>query len=137
MSSQGHSAYQTVTALTADPVTLTTMLYEGAVKALRKAQILHEQGDLARTAEQTERAYLIIGELLATLDRSQGEVAENLAAVYSYCLRCITESTLGQPRLLAEAEKHMSRITAAWKTATASLRAGSGEGQPQAVRTAA
>ncbi len=128
MTTHGTNAYRTVTAMTADPVTLTTMLYEGAVKALKKAQILHSSGDRARTAVEAEKAYLIIGELLATLDRSHGEIPEGLAAIYAYCLRCITEAAAGDVSRLAEAEKHISRIAQAWKTATTSLRMASAEG---------
>ncbi len=128
MATHGTNAYRTVTAMTADPVTLTTMLYEGAIKALKRGQIFHAQGDRARTASESERAYLIIGELLATLDRSQGEIAEGLAAVYGYCLRCITDAALGDVTRLAEAEKHISRIAAAWKSATTALRMSSAEG---------
>ena len=114
--------------MTADPVTLTTMLYDGAIKALKRGQLFHAQGDRARTAAEAERAYLIIGELLATLDRSQGEIAEGLASVYGYCLRCITESALGDASRLGEAEKHIARIADAWKSATSSLRMTSAEG---------
>jgi flagellar secretion chaperone FliS len=128
MTTHGTNAYRTVTALTADPVTLTTMLYEGAIKALKKAEIHANSGDRSRMATESERAYLIIGELLATLDRSQGEIADGLAAVYGYCLRCITESALGDVSKLSEAEKHISRIAEAWKSATAALRMANAEG---------
>ncbi len=51
MSSNPYAAYRTVEATTADPVTLTTMLYDGAVKALKKARLHHEnetRGDSTR-----------------------------------------------------------------------------------------
>ena len=118
------AAYTTVTTSTADPITLTTMLYDGAVKAMKKARLHFEGGNRERFLDEVGRAHLIVGELLATLDREQGgELAENMAAVYGYCIRCLVESTTGEVEKLAEAELHISRIGDAWKIATAQLAA--------------
>ena len=124
MSSNPYAAYRTVQATTADPVTLTTMLYDGALKALKKARLHHQDGNPVGFNDETNRAYLIIGELRATLDMSQGELSANLAAVYGYCLRLIIESSVGDMRKLAEVEHHISTIAEAWRVATASLKAG-------------
>lgn len=123
MSSNPYAAYRTVETTTADPITLTTMLYDGCVKALRKAALHWEGGNRTGFNDETNRAYLIIGELLSTLDMSQGEIAENLAGLYTYCLRLIAESSTGRLEKLAEVERHIATIGEAWKTATASLRA--------------
>jgi flagellar protein FliS len=123
MTSNPYAAYRTVETMTADPVTLTTMLFDGAVKALRKARLHWENGNRQGFNDETNRAYLIIGELRATLDMSQGEIAENLAGIYAYCLRRIVEGSLGDLGKLEEAERHIARIGEAWKVATAQLRA--------------
>lgn len=123
MSSNPYAAYRTVETTTADPITLTTMLYEGAVKALKKARLHHENGNARGFNDETNRAYLIIGELRATLDMSQGEISESLAAIYGYCLRLIVESSLGDMEKLIEVERHISTIGEAWRLATAGLRA--------------
>ncbi|WP_322795342.1 flagellar export chaperone FliS [Tepidiforma sp.] len=117
------AAYRTVDAMTADPVTLTTMLFDGAVKALRKAQLHWENGNRQGFNDETNRAYLIIGELRATLDMSQGELAEQLASIYAYCLRRIVEASLGDLEKVREVERLIGQIGDAWKTATAGLRA--------------
>ncbi|MGE5596176.1 MAG: flagellar export chaperone FliS [Hyphomicrobiales bacterium] len=123
MTSNAYDAYTTIGTSTADPVTLTTMLYDGAVKAMKKARIYAENGNRQRFLDETGRAHLIIGELLATLDREKGgEIADNLAAIYAYCLRCLVDSTMGDMEKLDEAQKHISRIGEAWKTATSNLR---------------
>lgn len=124
MSNNPYAAYRTVEATTADPITLTTMLYDGAGKALRKSRLHWENGNRQGFNDETNRAYLIIGELLATLDMSQGEIAEGLAGIYTYCMRLITESALGDLAKIQEVEGHIARIGDAWKTATAGLRAG-------------
>ncbi|HML97962.1 MAG TPA: flagellar export chaperone FliS [Tepidiformaceae bacterium] len=123
MSSNPYAAYRTVETTTADPITLTTMLYEGAVKALKKARLHHENGNARGFNDETNRAYLIIGELRATLDMSQGEISESLAAIYGYCLRLIVESSLGDMAKLIEVERHIATIGDAWRLATAGLRA--------------
>lgn len=116
------AAYTAVGTHTADPITLTTMLYDGAVKAMKKARLHFEGGNRERFLDEVGRAHLIVGELLATLDREKGgELAENMAAVYGYCIRCLVECTVGDIALLSEAEGHITRIADAWKAATAQL----------------
>jgi len=129
MSSNPYAAYRTVEATTADPVTLTTMLYDGAVKALKKARLHHENGNARGFNDETNRAYLIIGELRSTLDMSQGEFSENLAALYAYCLRLIIESSVGDMQKLIEVERHIATIAEAWRVATAELRAARAPGR--------
>ena len=123
MTTEGYNAYRTVGTTTADPVTLTTMLYDGALKALRRARMFAQQGETQRFFDETGRAHLIVGELLATLDMEQGgEIARNLSALYVYCMRCIIEARADNTAMLDEAERHITRITEAWKKATDELR---------------
>lgn len=123
MTTEGYTAYRTVGTTTADPVTLTTMLYDGALKALRRARMFAQQGETQRFFDETGRAHLIVGELLATLDMEQGgEIARTLSALYVYCMRCIIEARADNTAMLDEAERHITRITDAWKKATDELR---------------
>ena len=78
MSTAAYEPTRQSTATTADPVTLTTMLFDGAVKAIRKARLHHEGNNRQGFVKETERAYLIVGELFATLDMEQGELPERL-----------------------------------------------------------
>ncbi len=122
MSNSAMDAYRTAPILTADPVTLTTMLYDGALKAMRKARRFHESGNREGFLHETGLANLIVGELLAALDLNQGEIARNLSSVYAYCMRNLVECTLGDLSKLAEAEKHIGRVAEAWKVATLEVR---------------
>ncbi len=133
MSTNAYDAYKTVTTITADPITLTTMLFEGGVKAIRKAKLHHEAKNRQGFIKETERAYLIVGELLATLDMEQGELPRQLSGLYTYCMRCIVESSLGDMAKLEEAEMHLSRVGDAWRQATAELRLAA----PRSTETAA
>lgn len=124
MSTNPYAAYSTVGTATADPVTLTTMLFDGAVKAIRKARLHHEAKNRESFLLETNRAYLIVGELLATLDLEQGELPKQLSGLYAYCMRLIIQSTLGDISKLDEVERHISKIGESWKVATAGLKAG-------------
>ena len=137
MASTGIDAYRTVRTTTADPTTLTTMLFEEAVKAMKKARLLHERGDRQGFIGETERAMNIVGELLCSLDLTQGEIPRTLKAIYSYCLRCLVEATLGDMDKLDEAQRHIARIASAWKQATASLRQGTKGGRGAVTEAAA
>ncbi|MEO9254341.1 MAG: flagellar export chaperone FliS [Tepidiformaceae bacterium] len=123
MSTKAYETYRTVNATTADPITLTTMLFEGGVNAIKKARIHLESHNRAGFVKESERAYLIVGELLATLDLEQGELPRALNGIYAYCMRCIVESSFGDMAKLDEAELHLTRIAQAWKTSTAEMRA--------------
>ena len=124
MSTNAYDLYKTVTTTTADPITLTTMLFDGGVKAVRKARLHHESGNRAGFTRETERAYLILGELLATLDMEQGELPRKLSGIYTYCMRRIVESSLGDMSKLDEVEGHLIQLGLTWKKATGELRAG-------------
>jgi len=116
------AAYRQTTIATADPVAITTMLFDGALRAMRRARMRHEEGRRDEFLKELERAYLIVGELLATLDFERGgDLAKQLSGIYAYCLRQLVEATLGDLEKLAEAEKHIGRIAEAWKKATAGL----------------
>jgi flagellar protein FliS len=123
MANNPYATYRTIEATTADPVTLTTMLFDGCVKALKKATLHLESGNRQGYYNETNRAYLIIGELASTLDMSQGEISQNLAGIYGYCMRLIVESSVGDVAKLAEVERHIGTIGDAWKTATGELKA--------------
>lgn len=135
LSTNPYAAYDTAVT-TADPVTLTTMLYDGALKAVRKARIHFEANNRDGFLRETNRAYLIVGELLATLDMDQGDLPKQLSGIYTYCMRLLIQSTLDDVKKLDEVELHIGKIGEAWKSATASLRSTS-QAAPAGVREAA
>ncbi len=118
MNSNGYSAYKTIDVTTASPVVLTTMLFDGALKAIKKARLLYQNGDRKGFVDQTMRASDIVAELFGSLDMKQGELPRLLGEVYGYCIRRLGEATLDDVSRLDEVEMHLSRIASAWKDAT-------------------
>ncbi|WP_320669657.1 flagellar export chaperone FliS [Patulibacter defluvii] len=81
-------AYRQNAVLTASPVELVVMLYDGAARFLRQAGAALDAGDLAQANARMQRAEAIVSELLVTLDRERGgEVADRLAAIYLFWRR--------------------------------------------------
>lgn len=125
MSTRLTNAYRTVDATTSDPVVLTTMLFDGAVKAMKKARLHFEQHNRTSFLDEISRARMIVGELLSTLDLEHGELPRTLSGIYAYCLRALTDASLGDLARLDEAQRHIAQIGESWKTATAGLRGNS------------
>jgi flagellar protein FliS len=85
------NAYQESAVLTASPGQLVVMLYDGILKFLRQADAAIGEGSIQATHERLSRAEAIITELHATLDLSQGKVAENLEGIYVFWKKMLWE----------------------------------------------
>lgn len=121
MSRTAYDAYSDTSILSADGVTLTTMLYDGLLKAIKKARLFHEC-NAKSYAQEIERINLILGELITSLDLSQGKMPEQMSALYVYCMRATIEASVKGPGRLAEVEQIITNIATAWKAATASFK---------------
>ena len=87
-------AYRESSVLTAPPEQLVLMLYDGARRFLHQSAVAMRQADVAAANDRLQRAEAIVDELLATLDLSQGEVAERLQQIYLFCRRHMMEARL-------------------------------------------
>ena len=97
--------YETVGTLTADPVRLMLMLFDGASRFLQKARRALEKDDLQAFAQAMSRAHAIIGELADSLkEDAGGEATRNLAGLYRFMLIHLPE---GQ---LAKSAAHIDRV---------------------------
>jgi flagellar protein FliS len=89
--------------MTATPAELTLMLYNACIKDIRigKEYIAQKQYDKANKSIQ--KAQLIIGELLSTLDPAY-PVAEDMKNLYDYILQSLIQGNLKKDlRLLEDA----------------------------------
>ncbi len=89
-------AYRESAVLTAPPERLVVMLYDGARRFLYQAAVTMRSGDVQTSHERLRRAEAIIDHLLATLDMSQGEIAQQLESIYLFCQRLIGEARIKQ-----------------------------------------
>ena len=92
----GTQAYRDSAVLTASPEQLVVMLYDGAVRFLRQAELAMAEGAFLHSYEKLGRGEAIIDELLATLNMDTGEIAERLQAIYVFCKRTLIEARLGR-----------------------------------------
>jgi flagellar protein FliS len=91
-------AYQEQAILTATPGQLVVLLYDGIIRFLRQADAAMGEQAVAHSHDRINRAEAIIDELQATLDMSQGEVAQNLEGIYVFWKKLIWEIRIERDR---------------------------------------
>lgn len=117
---QAPQAYRANSILTASPQQLVVMLYDGAHRFLVQAAAALRAGDQDAARERLGRAEAIVDELVATLDMSQGEVAERLAGIYLYCRRLLAEAHVAQdPAPIEQVDGLLAELREAWAQAAA------------------
>jgi flagellar protein FliS len=111
-------SYRDSAVLTASPEQLVVMLYDGAVRFLRQAEVAMNEGAYLHSYEKLGRGEAIIDELLATLNMDSGEIAERLQAIYVF-----SKKTLIEARLQRNAEKitHVVALLGSLREAWAKL----------------
>jgi flagellar protein FliS len=87
-------AYRESSVLTASPEQLVVMLYDGAVRFFRQAEVALGEQAWQHAFDRLNRGEAIIDELLATLNLEAGEIAERLQAIYVFCKRCLVEARI-------------------------------------------
>jgi len=99
------SAYQAVQTTTADPARVMLELFDAAARFLGQARRSLERGDLAAYTRLQSRAVAIIAELSDCLDHEAGgEIARNLARLYTFMLLHLTEG------LIDKSPDHLRRV---------------------------
>lgn len=100
----------------ADPHTLVTMLYDGAIERLAQARGAMERGMIQQKGERIGKAIAIVDNLRATLDADAGgELAGNLSSLYDYMLRRLLHGNLkNDGEALDEVQRLLRELRAAW-----------------------
>jgi flagellar secretion chaperone FliS len=108
-------AYRESAILTAPPERLVVMLYDGAGRFLHQAATAMRGGDVPVAHERLRRAEAVVEHLLATLDMSQGEIAQRLEAIYAFCLDLLAEGRMQQdPAKLEKVGELLGELREAW-----------------------
>lgn len=86
--------YLRTTVSTATPQRLVVMLYDRLALDLTRAEQAARAGDRVETSRQVGHAQSIVAELQGSLDRTQWDGADRLAALYSFMLRELALGTV-------------------------------------------
>ncbi len=106
--------------LSAGPVQLVVILYDGARRFLRQAAAAMEAGEIERAHLTLRNAEMIIAHLNGTLDMSQGDVAARLRSIYEFSLRHLNSARMSKdPSKLAEVSDMLGELRDAWATIAA------------------
>ena len=109
-------AYRSSSVMTASPGQLVVMLYDGAGRFLRQAEIAAEEGAWRHAMDRLSKADAIVDELLVTLDAEQGgQIAERLQGIYVFCKRLTIEARLERDvEKIRRTAKLLSDLREAW-----------------------
>ncbi|MBI3992166.1 MAG: flagellar export chaperone FliS [Candidatus Lambdaproteobacteria bacterium] len=126
-----YKAYQHIEVQTADQRQLILMLYDGAIRFLKKAVIKIDARDYESAHNYLVRSRDVISELLATLKPEKGgEIGENLKRIYVYLFNRLVEANLlKDPKIIAEVIRILGTLREGWAgtKANAAHHAGPGE----------
>jgi flagellar protein FliS len=108
--------YRKAAVTSASPLQLVVMLYDGALRFMEAGKRAMELGDIFKQNDNLQRAQKIVAELTATLDLEKGgEIAQNLAALYSFVYDRLVQGNLGDnPSYIDQAIKVMSDLREGW-----------------------
>ena len=117
--SNGYGKYRKTAVESASREKLLLMLYEGAIKFVKRAIIACEKKDVPTRCENIGKAYDIILELMNTLDfKIGGEVAVNLEQLYMFMTDELTRANItGNELHLKNVLKILETLYDGWKEA--------------------
>jgi flagellar secretion chaperone FliS len=109
------NVYRESAVLTASPEQLVVMLYDGAMRFLRQAELAADQEGWQQSGERLSRAEAILDELLATLNMNAGEVALRLQAIYVFCRRTLIEARVERSAVkIGHVQRLLADLREAW-----------------------
>jgi len=116
-----NNSYLESRVLSADPVELIGMLYEGAIEAVGDARRLLASGDIARRSRAITKAHAIVAELAGSLDhKAAGSLSRSLAELFDYIGRRLLEANFTQTDApLAECLKLIGTLAEGWRAVPA------------------
>ncbi len=107
--------YTQRTVQTATPGQLVVMLYDGMIRFFTQARAAMESGDIQTMNERVSRGLAIVTELRCTLDMTQGELPERLAAIYDWCQDEVIDARLAnEPARITQVVAMLTDLRSAW-----------------------
>lgn len=124
MSESPHNEYLKAKVMTATPVQLQSMLYDGAIRFCEQARQAIIDGDIATTHARAVRAQRIVVELSSTMNVAVNpELCGKLASLYNYVYRLLVDANLKMDTAkIDEALSLLHHIRETWEMALAKLK---------------
>jgi flagellar protein FliS len=108
-------SYRESAVLTATPEQLVVMLYDGAGRFLRQAEVVMGEGVYSQASERLSRAEAIIDELLGTLNMDAGDISIQLQSIYLFCKRHLAEARVHRDaRRIADVRNLLAELREGW-----------------------
>lgn len=104
--------------INATPYQLISILYKGALSALKRAEIFMQQNDIAAKGKELSKAIDIIDTgLKHALDHDAGgEIADNLASLYDYMvIRLLKANLENNVTYIQEVYQLLSDLASTWQ----------------------
>jgi flagellar protein FliS len=132
MFQSAHDRYLESRLLSATPLELVHLLYQGAIGAVQDARHHLANGKIAERSRAISKACAILTELTTALNREAGgELAGRLAALYDYMQRRLLEANFQQTEPpLGEVLGLLSTLTEAWTEISRSAAQPAAEASP-------
>jgi flagellar protein FliS len=110
-------AYLETRVLSAEPMELVRMLYQGAKGAVEDARRHLAAGEIAARSKSISKAYQIVAELSGSLDHQRGaQLSQRLVELYDYMERRLIEANLQQSDApLREVRGLLATLAEAWE----------------------
>lgn len=127
-----YEQYRQTSIQTAPPEQLVVMLYDGAIRFLDQARVALEQGEDA--SQPIGRAQDIIVELLASLNRSAGEIADTLFMLYDFMLHQLFKAVVRKdPKMIEDVSIMLRELREAWATVASQKKSAGAQTRPAAA----
>ena len=120
----GYQQYKKTSIESASREKLLLLMYEGAIKYVKRSQVAIDKGDIAERGSNIGRAFDIVIELNNTLDHKVGgEVASSLEQLYMFITDQLTQANAtGKREHLGHALKVLTTLHEGWVQAIEKLK---------------
>jgi len=110
-----HSTYLENEVMTASPGKLVILLYEGAIRFLRRLDGLEYSKNIELKNHNINKAYAIISELQSSLNMDYKEISEPLFSLYNYMSSKLVEANIrNNPEGVQDVIHLLNELKEAW-----------------------
>lgn len=111
-----YNAYQSNSVMTASPAKLVLMLYDGAIKNLKLAELALEEKKIEKVNTYIKKTQDIISEFMLTLNFDVGgDVAKNLYQLYEYMYNRLLRANIDKDvEGIREVKKYLEELRETW-----------------------